>query len=149
MVTSQRGVELIKEFEGCALIAYWDYQGYSIGYGHLGAIKGQRITEDEATRLLISDLPRYEAKVSKYDSLYHWTQNEFDALVSYAYNIGSIKGLVDDGKRTRAEIIGDWTNHDMAGGKHLPALKARREKELALFMEGEAIMPIKESDITL
>lgn len=145
MQTSQRGIELLKEFEGCSLTAYWDYKGYSIGYGHLGAVKGQTITKAQAEALLKSDLPSYESKVSKYDGVYHWNQNEFDALVSYCYNIGSIKGLVDDGKRTKAEIIADWTNHDMAGGTHLKSLKERRAKELELFTE--AIMT--EKDITL
>ena len=136
MKTSQTGIDLIKELEGCSLKAYWDIVDYSIGYGHLGAKAGQTITKEEAEALLIADLPSYEAKVNKYDSIYHWTQNEFDALVSYAYNIGSIKGLVEDGKRSRAEIIADWPNHDMAGGKHLEVLKKRRLKELALFTKG-------------
>lgn len=133
MKTSQLGIDLIKEFEGCALKAYWDYKDYSIGYGHLGAQPGQTITKAQAEALLLTDLPLYERKVEKYDSVYHWTQNEFDALVSYCYNIGSIKGLVDDGKRTRNEIKADWPNHDMAGGKHLDSLKQRRLTELKLF----------------
>jgi GH24 family phage-related lysozyme (muramidase) len=48
MKTSQRGINLLKEFEGCVLTAYWDYKGYSIGYGHLGAKEGQTITKEEA-----------------------------------------------------------------------------------------------------
>lgn len=133
MRISQIGINLIKEFEGCCLKAYWDYKDYSIGYGHLGAEPGQVITKAQAEALLLSDLPTYERKVERYDNVYHWTQNEFDALVSYCYNIGSIKGLVDDGKRTRAEIIADWPTHDVAGGKHLDSLKNRRLKELKLF----------------
>lgn len=147
MQTSQRGIDLIKEFEGCSLKAYWDYKDYSIGYGHLGAKAGQTITQEEADALLIADLPAYEKNVDKYDSIYHWNQNEFDALVSYCYNIGSIKGLVNDGKRTREEIIADWTNHDMAGGTHLPSLKARREKELALFLEDEKMTTYKKKSV--
>jgi GH24 family phage-related lysozyme (muramidase) len=133
MKTSQIGIDLIKEFEGCCLKSYWDYKDYSIGYGHLGAKPGQVITKAQAEALLLTDLPAYERKVERYDNVYHWTQNEFDALVSYCYNIGSIKGLVDDGKRTRAEIIADWPTHDVAGGKHLDSLKKRRLKELKLF----------------
>ncbi len=136
MKTSQKGIDLIKGFEGCFLKAYWDHKDYSIGYGHLGARAGQAITKEQAEELLKADLPAYEAKVNKYDIAYHWTQNEFDALVSYCYNIGSIKGLVDDGKRSRAEIIADWPNHDMAGGQHLDSLKARRLKELEVFKGG-------------
>lgn len=136
MKTSQAGIDLIKEFEGCSLKAYWDYKDYSIGYGHLGAKAGQTITQEQADALLISDLPFYERKVEKYDGIYHWTQNEFDALVSYCYNIGSIKGLVDDGKRTRAEIEADWPTHDRADGQHLDSLKQRRLKELQVFKYG-------------
>ena len=136
MNTSQAGIDLIKEFEGCSLKAYWDYKTYSIGYGHLGAKAGQTITQEEADALLISDLPAYEKNVDKYDSIYHWNQHEYDALVSYCYNIGSIKGLVSDGKRTRAEIEADWPNHDVAGGKHLDSLKKRRLKELQVFKYG-------------
>ena len=136
MKTSQAGVDLIKEFEGCSLKAYWDYKDYSIGYGHLGAKAGQTITQEEADALLIADLPSYEKNVDKYDSIYHWNQHEYDALVSYCYNIGSIKGLVNDGKRTRAEIEADWPIHDVAGGKHLDSLKQRRLKELQVFKYG-------------
>ena len=136
MKTSQAGIDLIKKFEGCVLKAYWDYKGYSIGYGHLGVPEGTVITKEQAEQLLISDLPSYEAKVNKYDPVYHWTQNEFDALVSYCYNIGYIKGLVDDGKRTRAEIEADWPTHDRVGGKHLESLKKRRLKELEVFKYG-------------
>ena len=136
MKISQAGIDLIKKFEGCVLKAYWDYKGYSIGYGHLGVPEGTVITKEQAEQLLISDLPSYESKVSEYDSVYHWTQNEFDALVSYCYNIGSIKGLVNDGKRSRKEIIADWPNHDKAGGKHLDSLKKRRLKELQIFRDG-------------
>lgn len=138
MKTSQKGIDLIKSFEGCSLTAYWDVKDYSIGYGHLGAKKGQTITKEQAEQLLISDLPSYEKKVEKYDPIYHWNQNEFDALVSYCYNIGSIKGLVDDGKRTREEIKADWPTHDMAGGNHLTSLKERRLTELQYF-KGESM----------
>ena len=150
MKTSQQGVDLIKQFEGCALKAYWDYKGYSVGYGHLGVPGGTTITQEEAERLLKEDLIKFERKVMIYDPVYHWTQNEFDALVSYAHNIGSIKGLTGDGACTREEIVSDWMNHDMAGGKHLPALRRRREAELRLFVEGrEKKMAIKEKDITI
>ena len=147
MKTSQNGINLIKAFEGCLLTAYWDYKGYSIGYGHLGVPKGTVITEEQAEQLLISDLPSYEAKVNKYDSVYQWTENEFDALVSYAYNIGSIDKLVGYGKRSREEISLDWLNHDHAGGVSLASLTKRRYIELQLFRQGEKAMT--ENDITL
>lgn len=133
MKTSRNGIELIKSLEGCVLTAYWDIIAYSIGYGHLGAKEGQTITKQQAEELLISDLPSYEEKVEKYNNIYHWTQNEFDALVSYCYNTGGIKKLVDNGSRTREEIIFDWITHDMAGGKHLQSLRLRRLTEISMF----------------
>lgn len=158
MKTSQRGIDLIKGFEGCKLKAYrLSYKGhteehYTIGYGHYGAdVKLDMVlTQQEAEELLKKDLARFEQKVMIYNPVYHWTQNEFDALVSYAYNIGSIKGLVADGSRSREEIIADWANHDRAGGVHLPGLKKRRLAELALFTEGkDNKMSISEKGILL
>ncbi len=149
MEISQRGINLIKEFEGCSLKAYWDVNGYSIGYGHHSNVTAyMTITQAQADELLKTDLKAFESKVNKYDAVYGWNQNEFDALCSYCYNIGSIKGLVDDGKRTRAEIIADWVNHDMAGGKHLEILHKRREKELQLFMEGGSMTAYNKKNVS-
>ena len=91
MKTSQTGIDLIKQFEGCVLTAYKCPAGvWTIGYGHTAGVKqGQRITAAQAESYLRSDLEKYEKKVDKY-SRYGWNQNEFDALVSFAYNIGSI-----------------------------------------------------------
>lgn len=94
MKTSQTGIDLIKQFEGCVLTAYKCPAGvWTIGYGHTAGVKqGQRITAAQAESYLRSDLEKYEKKVDKY-SRYGWNQNEFDALVSFAYNIGSIDQL--------------------------------------------------------
>ena len=77
-------------------------------------------------------------KVQKWYGKYHFNQNQFDALVSYAYNIGSIDGLVDNGKRTIAEISADFPNHDRVKNKdgtyrHVKGLTIRRNKEKELF----------------
>ena len=58
---------------------------------------GTTITQAKADALLKEGLKSYEQKVLKYDSRYHWNQNQFDALVSFAYNIGSIDQLTASG----------------------------------------------------
>ena len=65
--------------------------------------------------------------------IYHFTQNQYDAMVSYAYNIGSINKLVDNGRRTLQEISDDIPNHNKAGGKVLKGLTRRRLAEKELF----------------
>lgn len=136
MKTSKRGIELIKRFEGCRLSAYkCPADVWTIGYGHTaGVFKGQKITMAQAEIYLKEDLVRYEKKVAKYDGTYRWNQNEFDALVSFAYNIGNIDQLAANGRRDRAEIARKMPQYDMAAGKHVPGLTKRRKEELALFL---------------
>lgn len=140
MTISNKGIALIGRFEGCRLTAYKCPAGvWTIGYGHTGAVdskpigKGLKITKDKATELLRSDCARFEAHVSKYVG-YQWTQNEFDALVSFAYNVGNINGLTASGKRSRAEIAGAMLRYNKAGGKVLAGLTRRRQEERALFL---------------
>lgn len=139
MTTNDKGIELIKSFEGLRLKAYKALpteKYFTIGYGHYGADvkEGQTITEAEAEALLRADLKKYEAKVNKY-SAYKWNENEFSALVSFAYNIGNIDGLTKKGARSREEIAKVWKSYSKAGGKELPGLVRRREAELKLFNE--------------
>lgn len=143
MTTNDKGIALIKSFEGLRLKAYKALpteKYFTIGYGHYGADvkEGQTITEAEAEALLKSDLKKYEAKVNKYSN-YNWHENEFSALVSFAYNIGNIDGLTKKGERSREEIKKVWTSYSKAGGKELPGLLRRREAELKLFNEGETM----------
>ncbi len=67
-------------------------------------------------------------------SAYNWNQNEFDALVSFAYNIGSIDGLTAKGARTRSEIAAKILEYNKAGGKVLAGLTRRRQEERKLFL---------------
>lgn len=143
MTINDKGIALIKSFEGLRLKAYKALPSekyFTIGYGHYGADvkEGQTITEAEAETLLRADLKKYEAKVNKY-SAYNWNANEFSALVSFAYNIGNIDGLTKKGERSREEIKKVWTSYSKAGGKELPGLLRRREAELKLFNEGETM----------
>jgi len=92
MKISENGLKLIRSFEGCRLEAYKCPAGvWTIGWGHTGNVKaGQRITQAEADKMLTDDMGPYERNVDKYGTKYMWNQNEFDALVSFAYNVGSI-----------------------------------------------------------
>lgn len=136
MKTGQAGIGLIKEFEGCHLEAYKCPAGvWTIGYGHTKGVKpGDRITQKEAEELLAADLVRFEKMVGFYDDKYGWKQNEFDALVSFAFNIGSIKQLTADGTRGRDVIAEKILLYNKAGGKELPGLTKRRQKERELFL---------------
>ena len=114
MKISDNGLNLIKKFEGCRLTAYQDAVGvWTIGYGTTNADKaitgisirqGLRISQETADEWLRQSVDKkYGPKVDKY-SAYNWNQNEFDALVSFAYNIGSIDGLTASGSRSKEEI---------------------------------------------
>lgn len=136
MKTGNAGLNLIKQFEGCRLTAYKCPAGvWTIGYGHTaGVISGQTITQEEADKMLVCDVEKYERKVNKYYDRYRWNQNEFDALVSFAFNIGSIDQLTANGTRSRAVIAEKILLYNKAGGKVLNGLKRRREAERALFL---------------
>lgn len=89
MKTSQKGIELIKKFEGCALNAYKCPAGVlTIGYGHTNNVRvDDVITQKEAEDLLKIDLAQFEAGVSAAVKV-ALTQEQFDALVSFTYNLG-------------------------------------------------------------
>lgn len=138
MKTSQTGVNLIKSFEGLRLRAYKALSSeryYTIGYGHYGAdvASDQVITESEAEEMLKTDLATYESRVDKYGDIYHFNQNQFDALVSFCYNIGSIDQLTNYGTRSLSEISEKMLLYNKAGGKVLQGLVNRRQKEQKLF----------------
>ena len=136
MKISDNGLAIIQKYEGCQLKAYLCPAGVlTIGYGHTGSdVKsGMTITKAKALELLKKDISRFEKAVSKYDSVYHWNQNQFDALVSFAFNIGSIDQLTNNGKRSIAEISSKITAYDKANGKALAGLTKRRAEEKKLF----------------
>lgn len=138
MITNKAGIELIKEFEGCRLTAYRCPAGVlTIGYGHTGNVKaGQTITKERAEELLRQDLVRFETAVTAWNYLYNWNENEFSALVSFAFNCGeaSLRNLLKSGTRSRAEIRNAIVlyNKDINGHK-LEGLVRRRNAELKLF----------------
>ena len=139
MKTSRRGINLIKEFEGLRLTAYRCPAGvYTIGYGHTRGVKrGMKITEEEASAFLTADLLNREKAVERYDSVYHWNQNEFDALVSFTFNCGAtnLRALLRNGRRNRSQIVATLPLYRKAGGNVLKGLERRRAAEKALFLE--------------
>lgn len=139
MKTSQRGINLIKQFEGLRLTAYKCPAGvYTIGYGHTRGVKrGMKITEEDASAYLTADLRNSEKAVERYDSVYHWNHNEFDALVSFTFNCGAanLRSLLRNGRRNRAQIAETLPLYRKAGGKVLKGLERRRAAEKALFLE--------------
>ena len=137
MKISNKGLELIKTFEGLRLSAYKALSTekyYTIGYGHYGSDVGKDmvITESQAEELLKKDVKKFEDKVNKYSN-YNFNQNQFDALVSFAYNIGNIDQLTAKGTRTIEQISSHISLYVKAGGKTLNGLVKRREKEKELF----------------
>ena len=137
MKISQFGMDLIKRFEGCRLTAYRCPSGVpTIGYGHTAGVKmGQKITQEQAERFLKEDLAKFERLVEKYDSTYHWNQNQFDAMVSFAFNIGSITQLTADGSRSITTISQKMLEYNKSAGRILPGLTERRREEQALFLK--------------
>lgn len=136
MNISKKGIELIKSFEGCLLTAYKDASGiWTIGFGHTNGVKsGQKITKAQAEEYLLQDIAKFEKHVSSYDSKYSWNQNEFDALVSFAFNIGNIDQLTAKGSRRRSVIAEKMLLYVNSGGKKLEGLVKRRQAEHDLFL---------------
>ncbi|EPY1673834.1 lysozyme [Salmonella enterica subsp. enterica] len=148
MQTSPKGIALIKQFEGCSLTAYPDPgtggAPWTIGYGWTHPVDGKsvkpgmKIEQETADRLLKTGLVSYENDVLKLAKV-KLTQGQFDALVSFAYNVGSrslstsalLKKLNDGDVKGAADEFPRWNK---AGGKVLNGLTRRREAERALFL---------------
>ena len=138
MKISKEGLDLIKHFEGfsqkaCKCVETEKY--YTIGYGHYGPdVKpDDTMTRAQAEKLLKSDISSYEKKVDKYNKVYDFNQNEFDALVSFCYNVGNIDTLTAKGTRSRSEISKKMLEYNKSGGAVLKGLTNRRKKEQELF----------------
>ena len=133
---NKSGLNLIKKYEGCKLTSYICPAGVlTIGYGHTGKdVKpNQTISKKKAINLLKKDLARFERHVQSYNYIYEWTDNEFSALVSFAFNIGNIDQLTAYGTRTRSQIRTAMLKYVNANGKTLQGLVKRRKAELKLF----------------
>ena len=139
MKLGERGTEMLKYFEGCKLTAYQDSVGvWTIGYGHTkGVYDGMTITQDQAEQMLLSELEEYEGYIENMVTV-PLTQNQFDALVVWVYNLGPtnfknstlLKELNAGNYNAAGQEITRWNK---AGGKVLAGLVKRREAEAELF----------------
>jgi len=145
MLVSNKGVDLICEFEGKRLSAYDDGVGvWTIGFGTIKYPNGVRVkkgdtcTLEQAKEYMRHDLIEFEHTVNSSVKVL-LSQNQFDALVSLSYNIGSsafksstlVKKLNTGDYQGAADQFNVWVN---AGGKRMQGLVNRRDKEKLLFL---------------
>ena len=136
--TSESMIAIIKKFEGLRLKAYKCPAGvYTIGYGHTENVNADsEISELMADQILRKDLQNFEQAINDLDL--PLLQCEFDALVSFVFNIGignfnksTLKKLLLQKKFFyAAKEFDKWV---FAGGKKLPGLQSRRTKERKIF----------------
>ena len=139
MEISQEGLSLIKKFEGCELESYKCAAGvWTIGYGSTNGVEeGMEISQERADMLLLEDVEVFEEAVNKLVEV-PLEQNQFDALVSWTFNLGStnlqnstlLKVLNNKDYEGVPSQIKRWNK---AGGEVLQGLVRRREAEALLF----------------
>ncbi len=134
----QAGLALVKQYEGCRLAAYRCAAGvWTIGYGHTAGVhSGMTITQAQADAYLQQDIAKFEGYVNNpayVPITANLNQNQFDALVSFAFNLGAgnLRKLCKG--RTAAQIAQAMTQYCKANGKVLAGLRRRRAAEQALF----------------
>jgi len=139
MNISQEGLSLIKKFEGCELEAYKCAAGVlTIGYGSTKGVKeGDTITQEEADKLLLHEMEEYEGYINNNVTV-DLKQNEFDALVSWVFNLGpaNLKAstmLKVLNNKEYDDVPAQIKRWNKAGGKVLQGLIRRREAEALLF----------------
>ena len=136
---NQTGIDLIKVFEGCKLEAYQDVVGiWTIGYGHTGpeVVKGLKWTQAQADTALRKGPRRILPQCGSYDKTVPLTDNQFAALVSFAFNLGA--GRLRTSTLLKKVLTKDWAGAklefakwDKAGGKassrpHSPPISGSR-----------------------
>ena len=142
MEISEDGIALIKHFESCRLRAYRDSVGvWTIGWGHTKEVKeGMEVTQKDADAMFLHEIQEYEGYINNLEI--DFKQYEFDALVSWVYNLGPANLISSTMlKRLRAEEFWD-VPHQMrrwnrAGGKVLRGLTRRRLAESLMFENRE------------
>jgi lysozyme len=141
---SKTGEEMTERFESCNLRANWDAIGsrWQIGWCHTGpdVHVDDVITQDEANRLLLHDCEVAQSAIYNFVTV-QLTQNEFDALVDFIYNVGvgnfrnsTLRTLLNQGNFALAAK--EFDRWDLAGGKIVAGLLRRRQAETDLFSSG-------------
>lgn len=138
MNISERGLNLIKSFEGCRLSSYkCPSNKWTIGYGHTqGVCEGMVITQEQADKFLFEDVQRFVNAVNQYQSRFNFNQAEFDSLTSFTYNCGegSLQAVMSC-CNTKQEIAEECKLYNRSStGQILNGLVRRREEEYKLFM---------------
>lgn len=137
MRISETGKNFIKSFEGLRLKAYKVHEGeqyYTIGYGHYGAdvTKNMVITEGQANELFNKDIVKYENAVNNCKIAFTPNQNQFDALVSFCFNLG-VNILNDFTAMSSEQVANEIPLYCHSGKVKLEGLVIRRQKEVELF----------------
>lgn len=140
MNISERGLNLIKSYEGCRLSSYkCPSNKWTIGWGRTsGVYEGMVITQAQADQFLFEDVQRFVNAVNQYQSRFNFNQNEYDALVSFTYNCGegSLQAVMSC-CNTKQEIAEECKLYNRSStGQVLAGLVRRREEEYKLFMSG-------------
>lgn len=142
MKTSNKGISLIKKFEGCRKTAYLDTAGVpTIGYGHTKNVKiGDKLSLQACEKLLLDDIAVCEKELNKYITRgYIFNQNQYDALISFCFNLGAgnLQKLLSGRKNNNtaiAEAIPKYCHAKFNGKKlSLAGLIRRRTEEKKLF----------------
>lgn len=148
-MVSDKGIDLIKRFEGCRLKAYPDPatggEPWTIGWGHTKGVKrGDTCTQEQADAWLQEEATEFSIQVLKLVKV-RITQNQLDALTSFAYNVGigalaksTLLRLLNEGKTQ--EAADQFSRWNKAAGKVMAGLSTRREAERRLFLEPEQTM---------
>lgn len=143
MRVTEKGIELIKRFEGFSPAKYLCPAGYlTIGYGHVikeGEAFDEPIDEEEAEQLLMKDLIKFEKSVLRLINV-QLTEGMFDALVSFSYNLGSgaLQRSALRQKLNRAEYLDaadEFLKWVYSRGRKLKGLVLRRQAERERFLE--------------
>lgn len=143
MKLSENGKLKLVQREDCKLTAYQDIKGiWTIGCGHTGpeVVEGLTISHAQAEAYLFADVAKCEAGITKACAGVELSQNEFDALVSFAYNIGVggfkksevLQNLLKGDKQAAAEAFMNWQRV----GEDKTRLRKRRESERKQFLQG-------------
>ncbi len=148
---NEKGLALVKEFEGCELQSYLCPAGvWTIGYGHTrSAIPGMLIDKSQAEALLREDLQKTEEAVDGLVTV-QINDNQFSALASLAFNIGAFVALAGEAKsaferstllkmlNANAEpetVAAQFLRWNKVGDSELAGLTRRRHAERALFLD--------------
>ena len=153
MPLSQSGVNFLKQFESLRLEAYQDVAGvWTIGYGTTRingkpVMAGMTCTEAEAAQWLAVDTWVAETGVRRYLSACGLTQNQLDALISFAYNVGvgafessTLAKVIRAGEPVLEDYFTRWSKaRDPKTGQLVvvPGLLRRRQAEYNIYMMGD------------